>query len=302
MQYQDYYRILGVTRDATTDDIKKAYRKLARKYHPDVSEGAEAEAKFKQVTEAYEVLGDAEKRKRYDSFGASWKSGQDFRPPAGFEDFSTDGMDGFGGFSDFFEMFFGRAGRSTHQGAEFQTRSTKGQDVEATLHISLEEAYHGATRSISLQAQSGVKKYDVKIPAGIKNGSRIRLSGQGAQGAGQGRAGDLFLCVSISPHPIYEIRDTHDLEVDLPVTPWEAALGAKVTVPTLDGPATLNLAAGTQSGQTLRLRGKGLPRKKGMTSYLFARVRIVVPEKLSKTERKLFEELRTQSKFDPRQF
>lgn len=271
MQYQDYYNILGVARDANADDIKKAYRKLARRYHPDVSKGEEAETKFKEVTEAYEVLGDAEKRKRYDSFGANWKNGQDFRPPAGFEGFSTDDMDGFGGFSDFFEMFFGRSTGGT-QGGGFQTRSAKGQDVEATLHISLEEAYHGATRSISLQTRSGVKKYDVKIPAGTTNGSRIRLSGQGTQGAGQGPSGDLFLCISISPHPVYEIRDTHDLEVELPVAPWEAALGAKVTVPTLDGPATLSLAAGAQSGQTLRLRGKGLPRKKGTKGYLFARV------------------------------
>lgn len=301
MEYQDYYKTLGVTRDATAEEIKKAYRKLARKYHPDVAQGDEAEAQFKRVTEAYEVLGEEDKRQRYDSFGANWKNGQDFRPPQGFEGFGGGGAEGFGGFSDFFEMFFGRdvGGRAGHGGG-FQSRSAKGQDVEANLHITLEEAYHGAKKSISLQSTSGVKKYDVKIPSGAKQGSRIRLGGQGGQGAGRGAAGDLFLRIDISPHPVYERRDGHDLEVELLVTPWEAALGAKVKVPTLDGPATLNLVPGTQSGNALRLRGKGLPQGKGEKGDLFARVRIVVPKELSKAERKLFEELQSKSKFDPR--
>lgn len=303
MKYQDYYKTLGVARDASADELKKAYRKLARKYHPDVAKGDEAEAEFKRVTEAYEVLGDEDKRKRYDSFGANWKSGQDFRPPQGFEGFGGVGADGFGdlgGFSDFFEMFFGRDRGGAGHGDGFHSRSAKGHDVEANLHITLEEAYHGAKKTINLQSSSGVRKYDVKIPAGAKHGSRIRLSGQGGQGAGRGPAGDLFLRIDISPHPIYETRNGHDLEVELPVTPWEAALGAKVKVSTLDGPATLTLAPGTQSGNALRLRGKGLPQGKGEKGDLLARVRIVVPKDLSKAERKLFKELQSKSEFDPR--
>ena len=276
IHYKDYYEVLGVARDAKDAEIKKAYRKRARTCHPDLNKDEGAEDRFKELNEAYEVLGDAEKRKRYDTLGRNWKAGQAFTPPPewgwrGCQFRSGEGMGGFSGdFSDFFEVLFGASGAS---GSGFNRRSrsapraTRGRDHEAALTISLEEAYHGITKSISLQSEGAGSpggqgrtsaSYEVRIPPGTTTGKRIRLGGQGGAGAAGGKAGDLYLAVHVAPHPVYCL-DGHDLEMDLRLAPWEVALGASVTVRTLDGEATLTVPPGTESGRRLRLRGKGLP-------------------------------------------
>lgn len=324
IRYQDYYEILGLSREATQDEVRKAYRKLARRYHPDVNKNRDAEDKFKQVAEAYEVLGDPEKRKKYDSLGDNWRMGQEFTPPprggrgeAGY-DFSQTGdgrFDEAGDFSDFFEAIFSGLGRQTSfdqfgRGETAGRRSARGADQETDLTISLEEAYHGASKAVSLQTtevdergrlRRGLKDYNIKIPRGVADGSRIRLSGQGGSGAGSGPAGDLYFRIHIAPHPAFRIQD-RNLEVDLHVTPWEAALGAKVMLPTLEGRATLSIPAGTQGGQRIRLRGKGLPARGSMEAGdLFAKVQISIPTNLSARERELFQSLAAHSKFNPRQ-
>lgn len=319
MKYRDYYKTLGVKRDADAATIKKAYRKLAREFHPDVNKGADAEARFKEVSEAYEVLGDEEKRRRYDALGSNWKANQDFTPPPGWEGirFETGGAgpEGFGGFSDFFDLFFGQGfadgfpGGGRTQGRSFRTRTrtgaraqrpARGGDVEAELEVTLEEAFHGTRKSLRLQTPEGPRSYEVRIPAGVKEGSRIRLSGQGGSGHGGGPGGDLFLMVRLQPHPLFSVVADHDLETTISVSPWEAALGATVEVQTLGGPASLKLAPGSQSGQRLRLRGKGLPKGRGEFGDLFVRIRIVVPQQLSEREQQLFEQLREESAFRPR--
>lgn len=327
VKFKDYYEILGVPRTASEDEIKKAYRKLARKYHPDINKSVEAEARFKEVGEANEVLSDAGKRARYDQLGSNWQAGQEFRPPSGFENFhfeyqgSPRGGRGFnsrdmGGFSDFFESLFGSQfqGRpenapSSMWGMEDAENGPEGQDQEATITISLEEAYHGATKSVRLQAsevdargrvQSTTKTYQVKIPTGITEGARIRLAGQGSRSLRGGSSGDLYLRVQIAPHPRFKVEG-HDLEVELPITPWEAALGARVTTPTLEGDATLSLPPGTETGQRLRLRGKGLRQGRGLEpGDLMVVIRIVVPKRLTPRERELFQELAKSSEFNPR--
>lgn len=315
MKFQDYYQVLGVKRDASPEDIQRAYRKLARKYHPDVSKDAGADEKFKQVTEAYEVLKDPENRQKYDSLGANWKAGQEFKPPPGFESIRFDlggGGQGFsfgsgGDFSEFFETFFGRrGGGGGFGGSPFQggpgMGSGAGQTHKADLTISLEDAYHGATKQVSLQDSRGTTKtYQVKIPAGTTSGSTIRLAGQGGQGMGQGPAGDLLLHITIGPHDRFQVHG-HNLHTTVAVSPWEAALGAKVEVRTLDGQVTLTVPAGAQSGQKLRLRGKGLPQRAGNNGRgdLLVHLKTVVPTKLSDREKELFETLAKESKFDPR--
>jgi curved DNA-binding protein len=331
VKFKDYYEILGVPRTASAEDIKKAYRKLARKYHPDINKAAGAEAKFKEIGEANEVLSDPEKRTRYDQLGPNWQAGQDFRPPPGYENMHYEfrgappgggrGGRGFnprdmGEFSDFFESLFGQqfgggrpGARSAMWEPEEETAYAGGNDQEVAISITLEEASHGATKSIRLQSsepdahgrmQSQTKTYQVKIPAGITEGSRIRLAGQGASARGSGPAGDLYLKVQIAPHSTFRVNG-HDLEVDLPLAPWEAALGAKVNIPTLEGPAALTIAAGTESGQRLRLRGKGMKQGKGLEpGDLLVAIKIVVPKKLSSRERELFEELAKTSSFKPR--
>ena len=316
VKFQDYYETLGVSRTASDADIKKAYRKLAQKYHPDVSKERDAETRFKQINEAYEVLGDPEKRKRYDQLGRNWKAGQDFTPPPGWENvhFEFHGSPGagqsfdfedMGGFSDFFETLFGGhmggAGRGSRRrgGAEAFYGSMPGQDQEAELTISLEDAYHGARKSIMLEAGGQRKQYDVRIPPGTTSGSRIRLAGQGSPGRGGAASGDLYLQVHIAPHPVYRVQG-HDLEMDLSIAPWEAALGAKVKLSTLAGQVSINLPPRTQSGQHLRLRGKGLPRRQGEAGDLIVVTRIVVPEHLTARERELFEQLGRESSFKPR--
>lgn len=328
MQYQDYYKTLGVQRGASQDEIKTAYRKLARQYHPDKTKNDKtAEEKFKKVSEAYEVLKDPEKRSRYDELGSNWQSGQEFRPPPGWQnaDFGfragpTGAGGGFnfnqGSFSDFFETIFGRdsrAGDHTATGARgpfqgfpgaAQARNRTGQTHEATLTITVEDAYRGATKEVSLQSHNShpAKTYQVKVPAGATHGTTIRLAGQGGAGHGQGQAGDLLLKLHLAPHPRYHVHEKN-LHITLPVTPWEAALGAKVPVNTLSGEVTLTIPPGVKSGQKLRLKAKGLPARKPTDppGDLIAAVNIAVPKTLSDRERELFEQLANESEFNPRQ-
>jgi curved DNA-binding protein len=294
MEFKDYYKIMGVERSATQDDIKRAYRQLARKYHPDVSKEADAEARFKELGEAYEALKDPEKRAAYDRLGANWKGGQEFRPPPdwneGFE-FSGGGFTGGPGgdgadYSEFFEQLFGRAtqGRSSFRGG---ASHAQGADRHAKILIDLEDAYHGATRMIVLQvpetdAQGHValreQKLNVTIPRGVRAGQNIRLAGQGAPGIGQGKAGDLYLEIEFRPHPHYRI-DQRDVMLDLPVAPWEAALGASVTVPTPSGPVELKIPAGSASGAKLRLKGRGIPAasESGVAGDFYVVLQIALP-------------------------
>lgn len=320
VKFRDYYEILGVPRTATQEEIQRAYRKLARKFHPDVNKAANAEEKFKELSEAYEVLKDSEKRSKYDQLGPDWKSGQDFRPPPGWETHFDFGRGAGGGrteyhwggggdFSDFFETLFGgRGGFRGARGRQGPVWSQAGADQEATIRISLEDAFLGATKSITLQSQTVTpqgqlsvqeKSYEVKIPPGILPGQRIRLGGQGGEGSGGGPRGDLYLKVEIDSHPLYQLKE-RDLYVDLPISPWEAALGAEVQIPTLSGPVTLKVPAGTQTGRKLRLRGRGMPNPKGTAGNLYAVINIMVPKSLSERETKLFEELRRVSNFNPR--
>jgi curved DNA-binding protein len=292
--FRDYYDVLGVPRGASNEDIRRAYRKLARQYHPDVNKEAGAEDRFKEISEAYEVLRDPEKRERYDRLGPNWKAGQDVSGASGFE-----GSEGFGNggvhfefgdgadFSDFFEGMFGRRGGRARG---FEGFSTRGGDQEAVLELSLEEAAAGGRRKLNI----GGRDYEVDIPAGVRDGQRIRLAGQGGSGSGGGPAGDLYLRVRLRTHPLFNV-DGRDLTTDLPMAPWEAALGATVEVPTLKGTAKVKVPPGSSSGARLRLRGEGLA-----GGDLYARIRIDVPKKLSKKERELFEQLAEVSKFNPR--
>jgi curved DNA-binding protein len=311
--FQDYYDALGVPRDASQDDIRSAYRRLARENHPDVNKAAGAEDRFKAVSEAYEVLRDPEKRERYDRFGANWKAGQDVsgasgfeggrrrrgggggagRAGGGFEDvrFEFGGGDG-GEFSEFFEGLFGGRGG----GGGFNGYSMRGGDQEAELELTLEEAAHGGRRRLSF---GDGREIEVDIPPGVRDGQRIRLAGEGGSGPGGGPPGDLLLRVRIKPHPRFRV-DGRDLSVDLPVAPWEAALGAEVRVPTLDGSARVKVPPGSSSGRRLRLRGQGMPARDGRPGDLYATVQIHVPKRLTAQERELFEQLRDVSNFDPR--
>ncbi|HEY2477325.1 MAG TPA: DnaJ C-terminal domain-containing protein [Solirubrobacterales bacterium] len=302
--FRDYYEVLGVPRGAGDEEIRSAYRKLAREYHPDVNKDPGAEDRFKEVSEAYEVLRDPEKREKYDRLGANWKAGEDVSGASGFGGgggFSGGGFgggaQGFGdgdGFSDFFESFFGgRRGGS----AGFEGFSMRGGDQEAPLEVTLEEAARGGKRRISL---ADGRDFEVQIPPGVRDGQKIRLAGQGGTGASGGPAGDLYLRVRIKPHPRFR-REGDDLVVEIPVAPWEAALGATVPVPTLDGSAKVKVPAGSSSGRRLRLKGEGMPGPGRRKGDLYASVRIVVPKKLEKRERELFEELAAVSRFDPRQ-
>lgn len=336
VSYKDYYQILGVSRDASQEEISKAFKKLARKYHPDLNPNdKESEQKFKEVNEAYEVLKDPEKRKRYDQLGADWEHGQTFEPPPGYENvrftFGGSGADGFGtGFSDFFETLFGnlfqeggasRRSRTTFREDPFSKRgfygsgfgggsfSEKGQDATSTIELSLEEAYKGGKKRITLQEQAPgpdgrprtkTKNLEVNIPAGISDGQSIRLSGQGNPGMAGGQPGDLYLKVKISPHSLFRVEGKNVI-LDLPLSPWEASLGTKISLPTLDGHVEMKIPEGTSSDQKLRLRGKGLGRgdKKGDQ---LVRITIKVPKQLSSEEKELWEKLAQVSNFQPRSF
>lgn len=328
MKYQDYYETLGVKREASAEEIKKAYRKLARKYHPDVNKSSGAEDRFKSISEAYDVLGDAEKRKKYDQLGNNWQAGEDFRPPPGWEQFYQQGggksqggsfsFSNLGGFSDFFEAFFGDGASMFQHSADAQDifgqqsrrmYRSQGQSLEADLEISLEEAYHGATRQISFdlveEGAGGAPKrskrsYSVKIPPGTRHGSSIRLSGQGGPGQGGAASGDLLLRVKIAPHATFR-TDDFNLITTLPISPWEAALGGAVKVKTLDGAVNLNIPAGSQSGAKLRLKGKGLAKKDRSRGDLLVELKVLVPKQLSEREKELFTELSKVSSFKARE-
>jgi curved DNA-binding protein len=311
MEYKDYYKILGVERNATQDEIKRAYRKLARTYHPDVSKEPGAEAKFKDAGEAYEVLKDPEKRAAYDQLGPGWQQGQEFRPPpnwdAGFE-FSGGGYTGADAtqFSDFFESLFGRmrGGGAGFAGArEFHA---PGQDHHAKIVIDLRDAYTGAKRAITLRvpevdAQGHVAVKDrtlnVTIPKGVREGQHIRLAGQGAPGIGKGPAGDLYLEVRFAPDPVFRVEGK-DVYLDLPVAPWEAALGASVKVPTPEGPVMLKIPPGSTKGRTMRLRGRGIPG--APPGDLHAVLKIIVPPADTDKAKDLYRQMERELPFNPR--
>jgi len=313
VQFRDYYETLGVSKTATDDEIRKAFRKLARKYHPDVNKDkATAEEKFKQLNEAYEVLGDPEKRKKYDELGANWNQPGGFQPPPGWGAQQpgggfrrSGGGDGGGiefefggtGFSDFFEAFFGGGGRNQtgFGGGSFGQRPRgpeRGSDVEADIMVTLEEALHGSKRAVSLRRGNSGKTetYQVKIPKGVHGGQRIRLAGQGEAGAGGGKSGDLFLRVRLARHPDFTIEGS-DLIFEARIPPWQAALGGEFEVPTLEGSVRMKLPPGTQAGQRLRLRGHGLPTAAGGRGDLFVVTQIQIPKKLTERERELWTQL-----------
>jgi DnaJ-class molecular chaperone len=334
--YKDYYQILEVPRTATADEIKKSHRKLVRKHHPDLNPGdKQAAEKFREVQEAYEVLSDPAKREKYDRLGARWKEGEEFRPPPGWQREGVDDVDlggfqthegfggfGAGGFSDFFESLFRDRARA-RRGAGFQMR---GQDIEAEVPVTLEESQRGSRRALGLEteelcrdcggtgekegqlcpscrgrgARPARKTIEVTIPPGVRDGTLLRLAGQGEPGHGGGPPGDLHIRIRLQPHPRFAVEGEDNLVLDLPVAPWEAVLGARVTVATLDGQVELNIPAGSQAGRKLRLRGQGLRRRDGERGDLHVRLKIVVPAHPSTEERKLFEQLAAVSSFRPR--
>ncbi len=306
MKYKDYYQVLGVERDAGTDAIKKAYRKLAHKYHPDVSKDPAGEEKFKEIADAYQTLKDPEKRAAYDQLGR-YQSGQEFRPPPdwsrqfGDTQFSTDDI-------DLADLFAGLAGRRPHAERRGGTFQMPGQDYEVTAHITLDEASRGTTVDLRLTVpeydQQGrvhrvERTFKARIPKGATDGQRLRLRGKGGKGLGGAPDGDLYLNIALHPHALYRVSG-HDLYLDLPLTPWEAALGAVVEVPTLGGSVRLKVPAGTHAGQKLRLARRGLPKPSEGEGDLYAIVQIAVPTVLSERERALFEELAKGSSFNPR--
>jgi curved DNA-binding protein len=347
VKYKDYYEVLGVPRSASDADIKKAFRKLAREYHPDVAKNKkQAEEKFKEINEAYEVLGDPAKRKKYDELGSNWNAGADFRPPPGWENFgrtyTSRGNRGeefefqFGGtgFSDFFEQLFGSMGGRRAPGQGFgragglspdDLAAEKGRDIEGDIMVTLEEAMRGSVRSVSVRrpvpcehcggtgqrarhvcnvcgGSGQVEKaetYQVKIPAGVTEGQRLRIPGRGESGTSGGTAGDLYLRVRLAKHPDFEVQD-HNLLYEASLAPWEAVLGANISVPTLNGPVNIRSPPGTQNGQKLRVRGRGLPQREGAAGDLIVQTAIETPTTVSDAERKLWEQLAKESRFNPR--
>ena len=332
MEYKDYYQIMGVERSATQDEIKRAYRKLARKYHPDVSKEADAEKRFKEVGEAYEVLKDPEKRAAYDQLGANWKAGQDFNAPpdwdAGFE-FGGGGFTGgaqyqnfteadASAYSDFFESLFGQGfqqagagGRGGPQGFEQRDSfHSAGSDHHAKILIDLEDAMNGVTRSISLRVpdvdaaghvSTKERVLKINIPKGIKQGQHIRLGGQGNPGLGQGKAGDLYLEIEFNPHSIYRVEG-RDVYLDLPVAPWEAALGASVKAPTPGGMVDLKVKPGSANGSKMRLKGRGIPASSSNNSAgdLYVVLQVALPPASTDSEKAAYEKMQQSFSFNPR--
>ena len=291
LAYTDYYEVLGVPRDADQDAIRRAYRKLARTYHPDLNSDSDAEDRFKELGEAYEVLSDPEKRERYDRLGADWRRTEQEAPDTDFEDFVS--RQGFGTsdfeFSDdlFERLFGGRAGAGGRGWGEQARGPLRGFDREALLELSLEDALEGGRRRLTLDGRD----IDVNFPAGVRDGQLIRLAGQGGAGRDGGPSGDLYLRIALKPHPDFRPRGEDDLDVDLLVAPWQAALGATVAVKTPTGTAQIRVPAGSSSGRRLRLRGRGLPGAGGRSGDLHAIVKITVPKDLTDRERELYEQL-----------
>lgn len=350
VKFKGYYEVLGVARNASEDDIKKAFRKLARKHHPDVAKNKkDAEEKFKEINEAYEVLSDPAKRKKYDELGADWKAGAEFRPPPGWESFAgtpfgraRDGRGGDSefhfsgtGFSDFFEQLFGSRGRGGGRSQDGfghtrfftdQELAERGPDIEGDILVTLEDAAHGSVRKVSVQHAVGcepcggtgvrnqracascggsgrvskTEQYQVRIPPGVTEGQRLRLAGRGEAGAGGSAAGDLFLRVRLARHPDFEVEE-HNLIYDAQLAPWEAVLGTQISVPTVDRRVSIKIPPGTQNGRRLRVRGQGLPRAGNARGDLFVVARVQLPERVTESERALWEQLARESKFNPRE-
>jgi curved DNA-binding protein len=319
MQYKDYYKIMGLERNATTDDVKRAYRKLARKYHPDVSKESNAEEKFKEVGEAYEVLKDTQKRASYDQLGSNWQNGQDFRPPPGWEHSGggngggpghAQHEGGFGSASDFFESLFGGGGGGGFGGGRQRQRreySMPGEDYRGKVGVTLEDAFNGAAREIQLPVEElgsdgrprmVTRKLKVKIPAGVKSGQQIRLSGQGAPGQGAGKKGDLYLEIEVAKNSLYDLVG-NDIYLTLPIAPWEAALGAKISVPTLAGKVDLKIPAGSQGGQKMRLKGRGMPGGTPGDQYVI--LKIIIPQPSTEKAKALYEQMAQEMPFNPRE-
>ncbi len=315
MEFKDYYTTLDIKKDATQDEVKRAYRKLARKYHPDVNKAADAEQRFKEVGEAYEVLQDTEKRAAYDKFGSNWQSGQDFKPPPDWDN----GFEFQGGgyteadssqFSDFFESLFGRQSEFSHQDPSQGRQAPfygKGQDLHAKISISLEDSYNGSKQTLTLQrptvdASGHVRttphSLHVTIPKGVIEGQRIRLEGQGAAGSHDGANGDLYLEVTITEHAHFSV-DKRDIHLTLPISPWEAALGATVPVPTLGGTVELKIPAGSQTGKKMRLKGRGIA-SRTMSGDQFVTIAITVPTPENDEQRELYRKMKETMLFNPR--
>ena len=324
MEYVDYYKTLGVERDASQEEITKAYKRLARKYHPDLNKAAGSEDKFKDLNEAYEVLKDPEKRKRYDMLGANWKHGAPFEPPPGWAGaggpggvhFEFHGPGGQSGFSDFFDVLFGGGGPFGGGGRRGGGRGgvdledlfggrgggfggngpSRGRDVESELTIQLEDSYHGSKKAVEMSGPGGRKRYEVKIPKGVRDGETIRLPGQGMAGETGQQSGHLYLKIRVAAHPTFKVEGD-DLAVVVPVPAWDAALGCKIDVPTPNGTVSMKVPPGCSSGQRLRLRGKGMPRRSsGRHGDLYAELRIEVPKELTATQRELFRKLQESAK------
>jgi curved DNA-binding protein len=316
MEFKDYYDIMGVARGSSQEEIKRAYRKLARKYHPDVSKEPDAERRFKEVGEAYEVLSDPEKRRAYDTLGADWKAGQQFRPPPDWEQsfqFGERGRRGFsgsfsgsgaGGFSDFFDSLFGQA---AGRGARARDFEAKGEDYQIEIGLTLDESYNGATKTLSLQlpeidpatgrAQERNRTLTVRIPKGVTDGQRIRLPSQGGAGIGGGSRGDLYAMVHFLAHPFFR-AEQRDIHLQLPITPWEAALGATVKVPTLGGPVDLKIPKGSRADQKMRLKGRGLPGTPAGDQIV--ELQIVAPPATTPEAERLYRQLGDALSFNPR--
>lgn len=320
MEYKDYYHVLGVNRNVTEDQIKHAYRKLARKYHPDVSKEPNAEEEFKKVQEAYEVLKDPKKRAAYDELGSNWKQGQEFRPPPGWERqktrfYTSKDFDGFdtSGFSDFFSNLFGRAGHvHTRRGhvdqEEMGNFQQRGSNQHAAIRITLEEAFRGTSKMLQVQVPEidahgqvhyQLRSLKVNIPAGVIQGQELRLAEQAGPGIGGAPAGDLYLEIDIAPHPLFSLKD-RDVYLTLPITPWEAALGAEIKIPTLGGKVELKLVPGSHAGQKLRLKGRGMPGKP-IAGDQYAIVQIDTPPAKTNEDRQFYEKMSQVMPFNPRQ-
>ncbi|WP_395342016.1 DnaJ C-terminal domain-containing protein [Ningiella sp. W23] len=315
MEFKDYYKIMGLERDATQNDIKSAYRKLSRKYHPDVSKASDAEERFKEIGEAYEVLKDPQKRSAYDQLGSNWDQNQGFQPPPGFkQDFEFDGggfTDGDAAqFSDFFEQLFGQRrgahgrGQSGHSHGGFHAH---GQDTHAKVSIDIEDAYQGANKTLTLSHQKlgsdgryspDSRTLNVKIPKGVKQGQKIRLAGQGETGMGDGSPGDLYLEIQFNPHPRFSVEGK-DVYVNLPVTPWEAALGDKINVPTPSGTVDLTIPKNSKTGQKMRLKSRGIPAKS--PGDLFLVLNVVLPKADNDKAQKAYAAFKEALNFNPRQ-